>query len=155
MYLFNKTIRNIITNYIPQETIICNERDPLWINKNIKKLINDKNHAGKYYLQNENNYSTFQNSQFLQFKLNSLIETSQHNYNVLLSKKKLLDPAASPKSYWSILNTFLNNKKIPCIPPLLHENKFIIDFKWKAKICNTFLRNNVFIQIPAVFFLQL
>ena len=89
MYLFNKTIRNITTNYIPQETIICNERDPLWVNKNIKKLINDKTHGDKYYLQNENNYSTFQNSQFLQFKLNSLIETSQHNYYVLLSKKTI------------------------------------------------------------------
>ena len=88
MYLFNKTIRNITTNYIPQETIICNERDPLWVNQNIKKLINYKTHGDKYYLQNENNYSTFQNSQFLQFKLNSLRETSQHNY-VLLSKKAI------------------------------------------------------------------
>ena len=44
----------------------------------------------------------------------------------------------SLKSYWSILKIFLNNKKIPCIPPLLHENKFIIDFRRKTEIFNTF-----------------
>ena len=58
--LFNKTIKNI-KPYIPHETIICNDRDPPSINKNIKKLINDKNHAYKSYRQNENNSSTFQN----------------------------------------------------------------------------------------------
>ena len=102
-----------------------------------KKLINDKNHAYKSYRQNENNSLTFQNFQFLQSKLNSLIEESKHKYHARLTKK-LSDPATSPKSYWSILRTFLNNNKIPCIPPLLHEINFIIDFKRKAEIFNTF-----------------
>ena len=44
----------------------------------------------------------------------------------------------SPKFYWSILKTFLNNKKIPCIPPLLHDDKFITNFKEKAEIFNNF-----------------
>ena len=136
VYLFNKTINNIVSNYIPRETIICNDKDPPRINKNIKKLINDKNLACKSYRQNENNSSTFQNFQFLQSKLNYLIEESKHKYHARLSEK-LSDPATSPKSYWSIFKTFLNNKKIPCIPPLLHENKFIIDFRRKAEIFNT------------------
>ena len=34
----------------------------------------------------------------------------------------------SLKSYWSISKAFLNNKKIPCIPPLLHNDKFITNF---------------------------
>ena len=137
MYLFNKTIKNIVSNYIPHETIGCNNRDPPWINKNIKKLINDKNHEYKSYRQNENNSPTFQNFQFLHSKLNSLIEESKHKYHARLSKK-LSDPATSPKPYWSILKTFLNNKKIPCIPSLLYENKFITDFRRKAVIFNTF-----------------
>ena len=78
-----------------------------------------------------------------QSKLNSLIEESKHKYHARLSKK-LSDPATSPKSYWSILKTFLNNKKIPCIPPLLHENKFIIDFRKKAEIFNTFFCETMF-----------
>ena len=54
---------------------------------------------------------------------------------------RLPDPLTSPKTYWSILKTFLNNKKIPCIPPLFHENKFITDFKEKAELFNHFFVN--------------
>ena len=117
--------------------LFVNDRDPPWINKNSKKLINDKNHAYTSYHQNENSSSTFQDLQFLQSRLNSLIEKSKHKYYARLSKK-LLDSTTSPKSHWSILKTFLNNKKIPCISPLLHENKFIIDFRRNDEIFNTF-----------------
>ena len=34
--LFNKTTKNIIQNYIPHETINCDDTDPPWINKDIK-----------------------------------------------------------------------------------------------------------------------
>ena len=40
------------------------------------------------------------------------------------------------------LNRFLNQKKIPLIPPLLHENKFVTDFKEKAELFNAFFENN-------------
>ena len=51
--------------------------------------------------------------------------------------KKLLDPSTRPKTYWSILKTFLNNKKIPVILPIFHDNKFITNFKQKAEIFNS------------------
>ena len=35
----------------------------------------------------------------------------------------------------------MNNKKLPCIPPLIHENKFITDFKQKTDIFNHFFVN--------------
>ena len=137
MYLFIKTIKNIVCNYIPHETIICNDIDPPWINNNIKKMFNDKNCANKSYHQNVNDSSTFQNFQFLQSRLNLLIEKSNLKYYARLSKK-LLDPMTSLKTYWSRLKIFLNNKKIPCIPPSQYENKFIIDFRRKPEIFNTF-----------------
>ena len=34
-----------------------------------------------------------------------------------------------------MLKTFLNDKIIPCIPPIFHDNKFVIDFK--AELFNT------------------
>ena len=40
--MFNKTIKIIMSNYIPHETIICDDRDLSWINKDIKQLILDK-----------------------------------------------------------------------------------------------------------------
>ena len=64
VYLFNKTIKNIVCHHIPHETIIFNDRDPPWINKNIEKLINDKNRVYTSYRQTESNSSTFQNFQF-------------------------------------------------------------------------------------------
>ena len=33
--LFNKIVKNIMQNYIPHETITCDNRDPPWINKEL------------------------------------------------------------------------------------------------------------------------
>ena len=91
-YILSTTIKNILSNYIPHETITCDDRDPPWINKNIKQLILERNLRSKKTLQ------LFNQFQFLQTKLNSLIEKSKEKYYVRLSKK-LLDPQTSPKSY--------------------------------------------------------
>ena len=50
----------------------------------------------------------------------------------------LIDPMTSTKAYWSILKSLLNNNKIPCIPPLFHQNKYVTDFKKKAELFNCF-----------------
>ena len=44
----------------------------------------------------------------------------------------------SLKTYWAILKTLLSNKKIPCIPPLLQDNKYVTDFKKKTDLLNCF-----------------
>ena len=36
------------------------------------------------------------------------------------------------------MKIFLNDKKIPLIPPLFYENRFITDFKEKAELFNCF-----------------
>ena len=51
---------------------------------------------------------------------------------------KLSNKATSSKAYWSILKTFLNSKKIPCIPPIFHDNKFVIHFREKAELYNKY-----------------
>ena len=55
-----------------------------------------------------------------------------------LAKLSLMldNPDAAPKTYWSIINSFLNNKKIPIIPPLFFEGKLISDFEEKAELFN-------------------
>ena len=68
------------------------------------------------------------------------IENSKQTYYSKLSSK-LAKPAASSKTYWSILKTLVKNKKIPCIPLLFHENKFITSFKEKVELFNTFFAN--------------
>ena len=42
----------------------------------------------------------------------------------------------APKRHWSIINTFLNNKNIPIIPPVIFKGKLISDFKKKAELFN-------------------
>ena len=73
----------------------------------------------------------------LQAKLQSSINFFQFKYYRKISKK-LSDPSTSPKCYWTLLKTLLNGRKIPCIPPLFHDNKFITDFKEKSEIFNSF-----------------
>ena len=45
---------------------------------------------------------------------------------------KLNNLQRNSKAYWSLLKCFLNIKKIPLIPPLFHENKFVTNFLEKA-----------------------
>ena len=39
---FNKTILYIISNLIPYELIVCDNKDPPWFNIKIKSLIHEK-----------------------------------------------------------------------------------------------------------------
>ena len=48
--------------------------------------------------------------------------------------------------YWSLLKIFLNNKKIPIIPPLFYENRFIADFRKKAQLFDFFFSKQCFLN---------
>ena len=61
-------------------------------------------------------------------ELNDLIFSTKTLYNENLAKK-LNNPLLQTKTYWSLLITFYNNKKIPQIPPLLEDDKFVTDMK--------------------------
>ena len=41
--LLNKTILNIFHNFIPNKLIICDDKDPPWMNDEIGTLIKSKN----------------------------------------------------------------------------------------------------------------
>ena len=65
------------------------------------------------------------------------------------------------KTYWSILKTFYNDKKIPLIPPLLIDDKFVTDIQAKANIFNKFfadqctpLKNNSMLPTNQLFMTQ-
>ena len=49
---------------------------------------------------------------------------------------KLDNPKNVPKTYWSIINKLLSNKKVPIIPPILVNGELVSDFKQKANIFN-------------------
>ena len=70
-------------------------------------------------------------------EVSQLIDKSKNEYYYRLWKR-LNDPSTSAKSYWTILKTFYNKRKIPLILPLLVNNIFVIDFKEKANLFNQF-----------------
>ena len=58
-------------------------------------------------------------------------------------ESKPINVQRNPRTYWSLLNRFLNNKKIPLILPLFHENKFKRKSKKKKpNFLMHFLQNN-------------
>ena len=84
------------------------ERDPPWINKEIKKLMIEKKLAFKSYCSNRNMF-LLEKFKALQYELRISIEESKEKYYTKLLSR-LADPLTSPKTYWSILKTFLNKK---------------------------------------------
>ena len=62
---------------------------------------------------------------------------AKKNYTLKMTQK-LADSNTSSKSYWTILNRSLYNKKLPIIPPLLVYGKMVSDFGKKANIFNNF-----------------
>ena len=51
---------------------------------------------------------------------------------------KFDSPDTAPKTYWSIINRFLNNKKIPIILPVVFEGKLLSDFEKKAELFDNY-----------------
>ena len=96
--LFTQTIQNIISNYIPHETITCDDRNPPWTDEKIKKLVLYKNRAYNAYSRDKNNTDLLNKFQSLQAHLKTSIDESMQKYYSCLSNK-LLDSKTSLKSY--------------------------------------------------------
>ena len=50
----------------------------------------------------------------------------------------LNDNLTDPKVYWTVLNNFMNNIKIPSVPPILISGETITNIVQKASIFNDF-----------------
>ena len=88
IFQFNKTIKNnIISRYILHETVAFHDRDPPWINKNVKKVILEKDEMYRNYAKQNNDPRIFAKVKCLQKELNSIIESNKQKYYPCLSKK--------------------------------------------------------------------
>ena len=81
------------------------------------------------YRKKSNNIQLRNNLRSLQQRLRDLIDDSKQKYFLRLSQK-LTTIQKNTKAYWTLLKIFLNNRKIPVILPLFHNNKFITDETW-------------------------
>ena len=104
----NNILSNIFRNFIPNKVIKFHCKYPNWVNpKIISSLRNRSKLTKRYYYkpaEKNNNLPTIKSN-----KCSKMIAKAKERYINKLSKK-LDDPSAMPKAYWSILNTFLQKK---------------------------------------------
>ena len=124
---------NIMSNFVPNELVTCDDRQPPMMNRYIKNLIVAANDFHKKFVlpsSNMDNLFMFRN---LQNQLIQSIYTAKQKYFNKISKK-LCEPLTSTKCYWSLLKTILCRKKVPRIPPIFHSNKYVTDITEKSEI---------------------
>ena len=127
-------------NFIPYETVLFDDRDPPWMNKEAKKLIFEKKNIFNCVRQNNNDKQLLDRLKDLQTQLDFQIRKYNWKYYSRITNK-LSDIGKSFKTYGSILKSFLTGKKIPYIPPLFENNEYIVNFKKKAELFNSFFAN--------------
>ena len=98
-------------------------------------------------LNSKTNYTTHIKNGYKDNDYNILLEAINEVSKIISKRKeeyhyhlasKINNPITSAKTYWSILKTFYNGKKVPLIPPLQTGNNLASYFKMKARIFNKF-----------------
>ena len=156
----NEVILNVFRNYVPNKYITLDDKNHLWMNETIKNKMKVRDNLFKHYIQNGRFESDFILIERLGNELSDLISQAKALYHENLARK-LNNPLLQANTYWSILKTFYNDKKVPLIPPLLIDDKFVTDIKTKANIFNKFfadqctpLKNNSILPTNQIFLTQ-
>ena len=128
---------HFLTNYDYKESLkyTKQKQHPPWMTDFIKSKIEWWNNIYKTFQNSSKNLAEYNILQQAISEVSDLIYEKKNDYYNALAKK-LSDPKTSSKTYWSILKTFYNTKKVPIIPPILIENKLETDFLKKANYFN-------------------
>ena len=126
---------NVFQSYVPNKYITIDDKDPVWMNEIIKSKIETKNKLYQQYIQNGRFESDRVFIESLIAELNDIISYTKDLYYENLAKK-LNNSLLQAKTYWSILKSFYNDWKVPLIPPLLIDDKFVTDIQTKTNIFN-------------------
>ena len=79
--VFNSTIMNIVTNFIPNESITCDDREPPWMSCFIKNLNRAKDNFYKKFVSKSNNIYLFCAFKNLQNDLNQSIQIPRQSFS--------------------------------------------------------------------------
>ena len=87
VYIFNKNIISILWNFIPHETVLFDNRDSPWMNKEIKQLIHEKRNIFNCWRRINNHKQLLDRLKDLQIQLNFLIDKSERKYYLRITSK--------------------------------------------------------------------
>ena len=124
-----------MSNFVPNEVKTFYPQDPEWLSSDIKKLLRNQNKIYKRYKKNGYKNEDKVIVDRLRNECHEVVNNAKEKHLRDLGAK-LADPTTGQKSYWKILNKFLNKCKIPRIPPLLVQGKFITNCKERAMMFN-------------------
>ena len=108
--IFNETLINIVSNFTPNKLVTFDDRNPPWMNDYVKSKIKWKNQLYNTYVKNGykfNDHLHFQERTNLVSEV--IVKRKQDYYNNLALRLNI--PAASSKTYWSILKNFFTMVK--------------------------------------------
>ena len=110
MCILNNTINNVPSNFIPRETVTCDDKKPPWFNKDNINLIKTKKIP---YIPHTAKWNSTHKKEAIKALRNRLTSTTKNAKSEYYSKSstKLSNPEIS-KAYWSILKRFVNDKNI-------------------------------------------
>ena len=115
-----------MSNFIPNKIIKVVPRDPPWINGDLKCILNRQQRLYKNYKkhgfkpEDKIRVDAFRN------ECNLAIQNAKIDYLTKMANE-LADPTTSQRSYWKIINRVMNKCRAPKIPPILVNNKFIVN----------------------------
>ena len=135
--ILNECLKNIFHNFAPKKVVKCDYRQPPWMTDSIKNKLKERAKLSKKYFKGAKKDSDLVQINALSNECTKSILEAKEKYISQLSQK-LIDPSTEPKTYWKIINRFVNNKKTPIIPPLLVNNKIVSNFSEKANLFNKF-----------------
>ena len=101
----NEVILKVFRNYVPNNYITIDDKDPVWMNETIKNKMKERNNLFKQYIQNGRFESDFILIERLVNELSDLISQTKALYYENLARK-LNSPLFQAKTYWSILKIF-------------------------------------------------
>ena len=105
-----------------------------------KNLLKERSKLTKYFYRNGQRESDRDKVLEKSAECTREILEAKRQY-VLKMASKLEDAFRVPKTYCTIINHLLYNKKIPAIPPLLVDGNFVSDFNKKVNLFNNFFES--------------
>ena len=153
-HLFTSKCVSIFSEFIPNKTITCDNRDPPWMTPSLKSAFNRKHRVNNKYVRRGLKPDDWEYVRTVRKQTSSKITQAKDEYFSSLGKK-LSDPTHGIKSYWTTLNKIINKKKFSNIPLLLENGVFVTNFQTKASIFNnhfveqcSLVSNDSVLQIP-------